>query len=143
MMSHVPSDQLLPGAPIRMLVPSTTFGNAAPVLSNYKFILASPPVSSAAHDPTAAHDRHLCRYERTIAAASPVGETWIVSGISACELFNGSECEHPTCNRNCQFLRRRRLYRFDLSRGISLLGQVLGCERFNMSQQIPSRALNV
>ena len=44
MMSHVP----LPGAPIRMLVPFTTFGNGAPVLSNYKFILASPPVSSAA-----------------------------------------------------------------------------------------------
>jgi hypothetical protein len=40
---------------------------------------------------------------------SPVGETWIVSGISACELFNGSECEDPACNRNCQFLRRRRL----------------------------------
>jgi hypothetical protein len=68
MMSHVPSDQLLPGAPIRMLVPFTTFGNGAPVLSKYKFILASPPVSSAAHDPTATHDRHLCRYECTIAA---------------------------------------------------------------------------
>ena len=64
MMSHVP----LPGAPIRMLVPFTTFGNGAPVLSNYKFILASPPVSSAAHHPIATHDRHLCRYECTIAA---------------------------------------------------------------------------
>jgi hypothetical protein len=33
--------------------------------------------------------------------------------------------------------------RFDLRRGISLVGQVCGCERFNMSQQIPSRDLNV
>ena len=74
---------------------------------------------------------------------SPVGETSIVRGMSACELFNGSKCEDPTCNRNCQFLRGRRPYRFDLRRGISLVGQVCGCERFNMSQQIPSRDLNV
>jgi len=74
---------------------------------------------------------------------SPVGETWIVSGISECELFNGSECEDPTCNRNCQFLRCRRPYRLDLSDGMSLVGQICGCERFNMSQQIPSPDLNV
>jgi hypothetical protein len=28
---------------------------------------------------------------------TPVGETWIVTGISACEVFNGSKCEDPTC----------------------------------------------
>jgi hypothetical protein len=30
---------------------------------------------------------------------TPVGETWIVSGISACEVFDGSKCEDPTCQQ--------------------------------------------
>jgi hypothetical protein len=86
-------DVLLPGAPIRMLVSFSTFGNGAHVPSNYKFILASPPASSAAHDPTLLMIVIYAGMNGLLPYHSPVGETWTVAGISACELFNGFQMD--------------------------------------------------
>jgi hypothetical protein len=50
-----------------------------------------------AHDSTALMIVICAGMNALLPHDTPVGETWIVTGISACEVFNGSKCEDPTC----------------------------------------------
>jgi len=139
--------------------------------ANYKeYLPASPPASSAAHDPTTIYDRHLCRYECTIAAP------WLNRRNSVYERHSGSELFHrehrlnlrpelsvsskpvPVAvrftggrtmqgqNAGSTAANRRHEMVFSHQRLFPchlIDWQVCGCERFNIRQQIVSPDLNL